>query len=91
MVGRQYLTARQVMDLFHISKNTLYSGPLRQLAVVVGKSRGLRWPLKRLIDWGLESDATPVDHAGPPKDKERAEVGGTPLVRARHDSVIGRE
>jgi len=71
MLDHQHLTARQVMDLFHISKNTLYSGPLRQLAVAVGKRRGLRWQLKRLIDWELETTHVPA-----PNNRSRAESSG---------------
>ena len=56
MVDQQYLSARQMMELYGVSKNTLYNGPLRKLAVAVGKSRGLRWPLRRLIAWEKEKE-----------------------------------
>src|SRR5207244_3016016 len=47
VADEQFLTARKVMARYGVSKNTLYGGPLRTLAVRVGK-RSLRWPLSRL-------------------------------------------
>ena len=47
MAEERFLTALDVMKRYGVSKNTLYGGPLRALAVRVAK-RGLRWPLSRL-------------------------------------------
>jgi hypothetical protein len=51
MSQMSFLTARQVMARYGISKNTVYCGPLRLLAVSVGRTRGLRWPVQRLEEW----------------------------------------
>jgi hypothetical protein len=54
LAKERFLRAREVMERYGVSKNTMYSGPLRKLAVRVAK-RGLRWPLSRLLN--LESGA----------------------------------
>jgi hypothetical protein len=44
-----FLTARDVMTRYHVSRNTVYTGPLRALAISVGRGKGLRWPCSRLM------------------------------------------
>ena len=49
--GEQFLKASDVMARYGVSKNTLYGGPLRKLAVAVGNRNALRWALSRLREW----------------------------------------
>jgi predicted DNA-binding transcriptional regulator AlpA len=52
MDEEKWLRAREVMARYQISKNTLYSGPLRALAVGLGRtSKVLRWRERDLSEY----------------------------------------
>jgi hypothetical protein len=60
------LTAQEVMKRYGVSKNTVYRGPLRTLAICVARRKCLRWPLSRLLSWEIAQSRLSVPPAGSP-------------------------
>lgn len=67
-----YLRAADVMKRFRVSRSTVYTGPLRSIAVTFGHSKGMRWPLSALVAFedSRRGIRAPNGHLAPEDDRE---------------------